>query len=63
MRTLGYKVDIDDKHRKDGYHCLIRKIRVLQETTSVDANDNDKNESAEAHSEGYQTLETDYEEF
>ena len=63
LRTLGYKVEIDDKHRKDGYHCLIRKIRVLQETTSVDANENGNTESAEVHSEGYQTLETDYEEF
>jgi hypothetical protein len=63
LRTLGYEVEIDDKHRKDGYHCLIRNIRVLQETTSVDANENDKTESAESHSEGYQTLETDYEEF
>ncbi len=49
LRTLGYKVEIDDKHRKDGYHCLIRKIRVLQETTSVDANEYDKTESAESH--------------
>jgi hypothetical protein len=63
LRTLGYKVDIDDKHRNDGYHCLIRKTRVLQETTSVDANENGNTESAEVHSQGYQTLETDYEEF
>jgi hypothetical protein len=63
LRTLGYKVDIDDKHRNDGYHCLIRKTRVLQETTSVDANENGNTESAEVHRQGYQTLETDYEEF
>ena len=63
LRTLGYEVEIDDKHRKDGYHCLIRKIRVLQETTSVDANENDKNESAEAHIGEYSTLDIDYEEF
>ncbi len=63
MRTFGYKVQIDDKHKKDGFHCLIRKIRALEETISVDSNENDKNESDEAHSEGYSTLETDYEEF
>ena len=63
LRTLGYKVEIDDKHRKDGYHCLIRKIRVLQETTSVDANEYDKTESAESHIGEYNTLDIDYEEF
>jgi hypothetical protein len=63
LRTLGYKVDIDDKHRKDGYHCLIRKIRVLQETISVDANEYDKTESAESHIGEYNTLDIDYEEF
>ena len=63
LRTLGYEVEIDDKHRKDGYHCLIRKIRVLQETTSVDANEYDKIESAESHSKEYSTLDIDYEVF
>ena len=63
LRTLGYKVEIDDKHRKDGYHCLIRKIRVLQETTSVDANEYDKTESAESHIGEYSTLDIDYEVF
>ncbi len=63
LRTLGYKVDIDDKHRKDGYHCLIRKTRVLQETISVDANEYDKTESVEAHIGEYNTLDIDYEEF
>jgi len=63
LRTLGYKVEIDDKHRKDGYHCLIRKIRVLQETTSVDANEHDKTESAESHIGEYSTLDIDYEVF
>lgn len=63
LRTLGYEVEIDDKHRKDGYHCLIRKIRVLQETTSVDANEHDKTESAESHIGEYSTLDIDYEVF
>ena len=63
LRTLGYKVEIDDKHRKDGYHCLIRKIRVLQETTSVDANEYDKTESAESNIGEYSTPDKDYEEF
>jgi hypothetical protein len=63
LRTLGYKVEIDDKHRKDGYHCLIRKIRALQETTSVDANEYDKTESAESNIGEYSTLDIDYEEF
>ncbi len=63
LRTLGYKVEIDEKHRKDGYHCLIRKIRVLQETTSVDANEHDKTESAESHIGEYSSLDIDYEEF
>ena len=63
LRTLGYKVEIDEKHRKDGYHCLIRKIRVLQETTSVDANEYDKTESAESNIGEYSTLDIDYEEF
>ena len=63
LRTLGYEVEIDDKHRKDGYHCLIRKIRVLQETTSVDANENGNTEPADVRSEQNHTLEMDYEEF
>ena len=63
LRTLGYEVEIDDKHRKDGYHCLIRKIRVLQETTSVDANEYDKTESSEPHIGEDSTLEADYEDF
>jgi hypothetical protein len=63
LRTLGYEVEIDDKHRKDGYHCLIRKIRVLQETTSVDANEYDKTESAESHIGEYSTQDKNYEVF
>jgi len=63
LRTLGYKVQIDEKRSNDGYRCLIRKVSRLQEFSASDTNENDKNESDEAHSEGYQTLETDYEEF
>ena len=63
LRTLGYKVEIDEKHRIKGYHCLIRKIREPQETTSGDANEYDKTESAESNIGEYSTLEIDYEEF
>ena len=63
IRTLGYKVEIDDKHRKEGYHCLIQKIRELQETTSVDANENGDTEYADVCSEQNNSQEMDYEEF
>jgi len=63
LRTLGYKVEIDEKRSNDGYRCLIRKVSRLQEFSASDTNENGNTESAEAHSEGYQTLETDFEEF
>ena len=63
LRTLGYKVEIDEKRSNDGYRCLIRKVSELQELSASDANENDKNESVEAHREGDHTLETDYEDF
>ena len=63
LRTLGYKVQIDEKRSNDGYRCLIRKVSRLQEFSASDTNENYKNESAEAHSEGYQTLDIDYEVF
>jgi hypothetical protein len=63
LRTLGYKVEIDEKRSNDGYRCLIRKVSELQEFSASDTIENGNTESAEAHSEGYQTLETDYEEF
>ena len=63
LRTLGYKVEIAEKRGNDGYRCLIRKVSRLQEFSASDTNENGNTESAEAHSEGYQTLETDYEEF
>jgi len=63
LRTLGYKVQIAEKRSNDGYRCLIRKVSRLQEFSASDTNENGNTGSAEAHSEGYQTLETDYEEF
>ena len=63
LRTLGYKVQIDEKRSNDGYRCLIRKVSRLQEFSASDTNENDKNESDEVHSEGYQTLDIDYEVF
>ena len=63
LRTLGYKVEIDEKRSNDGYRCLIRKVSELKELSASDTIENGNTESAEAHSEGYQTLETDYEEF
>ena len=63
LRTLGYKVQIDEKRSNDGYRCLIRKVSRLKEFSASDTNENDKNESDEVHSEGYQTLDIDYEEF
>jgi hypothetical protein len=63
LRRLGYKVQIAEKRSNDGYRCLIRKVSELKELSASDTNENGNTESAEAHSEGYQTLETDYEEF
>ncbi len=63
LRTLGYKVEIDEKRSNDGYRCLIRKVSELKELSASDTIENGNTGSAEAHSEGYQTLETDYEEF
>ena len=63
LRTLGYKVEIDEKRSNDGYRCLIRKVSELQDLSASDTNENDKNESAEAHIGEDSTLETDYVEF
>ena len=63
LRRLGYKVQIAEKRSNDGYRCLIRKVSELKELSASDTIENGNTESAEAHSEGYQTLETDYEEF
>ena len=63
LRTLGYKVQIDEKRSNDGYRCLIRKVSRLQDLSASDANENVKTESDEAHIGEDITLETDYEEF
>jgi hypothetical protein len=63
LRTLGYKVEIDEKRSNDGYHCLIRKVSELQEFSASDTIENGNTESAEAHSEGYQTPDIGYEVF
>ncbi len=34
LRTLGYKIELDEKRRKDGYHCLIPKVRETVEMSS-----------------------------
>ena len=43
MRVIGYEVELDEKRRKDGYHCLIRKVRETVEMKSsetwIDNND------------------------
>ena len=47
----------------DIFLLVIRKVSEHQEFSASDTIENGNTESAEAHSEGYQTLETDYEEF
>ena len=59
----GGLILIDEKRSNDGSRCLIRKVRELQEFSASDTNENDKNESDEAHIGEDSTLETDYVEF
>ena len=63
MRTLGYKVEIDEKRSNDGYRCLIRKVSELQELSTSDTIENGNTESTDVRSEQNHTLEIDYEEF
>ena len=63
LRTLGYKVEIDEKRSNDGYRCLIRKVSELQELSASDTNENGNTEPADVRSEQNHTLEMDYEEF
>ena len=63
LRTLGYKVEIDEKRSNDGYRCLIRKVSELQELSASDTNENGNTESTDVRSEQNHTLEMDYEEF
>ena len=63
LRTLGYKVAIDEKRSNDGYRCLIRKVSELQELSASDTNENGNTESTDVRSEQNHTQEMDYEEF
>jgi hypothetical protein len=63
LRTLGYKVQIDEKRSNDGYRCLIRKVSRLQEFSASDTNENGNTEPADVPSKQNHTLEMDYEEF
>ena len=51
------------KNYSQRINCRIRKVSELQELSASDTNENDKNESAEAHIGEDSTLETDYEDF
>ena len=63
LRTLGYKVEIDEKRSNDGYRCLIRKVSELKELSASDTNENGNTESSEPHIGEDSTLEADYEDF
>ena len=63
LRTLGYKVEIDEKRSNDGYRCLIRKVSELQELSTSDTIENGNTESSEPHIGEDSTLEADYEDF
>ena len=63
LRTLGYKVQIDEKRSNDGYRCLIRKVSRLQEFSASDTNGNGNTEPADVPSKQDHTLEMEYEEF
>ena len=63
LRTLGYKVQIDEKRSNDGYRCLIRKVSRLQEFSASDTNENGNTEPADVPSKQDHTLEMEYEEF
>ena len=64
MRVIGYEVELDEKRRKDGYHCLIRKVRETVEMKSsetwIDNNDEPLFEGDDKHQ--IQT-ELEYEDF
>jgi hypothetical protein len=63
LRTLGYKVEIDEKPSNDGYRCLIRKVSELQEMSASDTIENGITEPTDISSEQNHSLEMDYEEF
>jgi len=63
LRTLGYKVEIDEKPSNDGYRCLIRKVSELQEMSASDTIENGNTEPTDISSEQNHSLEMDYEEF
>ena len=64
LRTLGYEVEVDEKRRKDGYHCLIRKVRETEEMNSSETwIDNDDESLFEDDKKNQIQTELEYEDF
>lgn len=64
LRTLGYEVELDEKRRKDGYHCLIRKVRESVEMNSSETwIDNDDESLFEGDNKNQIQTELEYEDF
>ena len=64
LRTLGYKIELDEKRRKDGYHCLIRKVRETVEMNSSETwIDNDDESLFEGDNKKQIQTELEYEDF
>ena len=64
LRTLGYKIELDEKRRKDGYHCLIRKVRETVEMSSSETwIDNDDESLFEGDNKKQIQTELEYEDF
>jgi len=64
LRTLGYEVELDEKRRKDGYHCLIRKVRETVEMNSSETwIDNDDESLFEGDNKNQIQTELEYEDF
>ena len=64
MRALGYEVELDEKRRKDGYHCLIRKVRETVEMNSSETwIDNDDELLFEGDNKNQIQTELEYEDF
>ena len=64
LRTLGYEVEVDEKRRKDGYHCLIRKVRETEEMHSSETwIDNDGESLFEDEKKSQIQTELGYEDF
>ena len=64
MRVIGYEVELDEKRRKDGYHCLIRKVRETSEMKSSETwIDNDDEPLFEGDNKHQIQTELEYEDF